>query len=803
MEFNYQFDEFSESFFAGRDYCLLGNGFLRLVVQLKNNFGSSGNAILLNLISSDEYRARRFLLLAHHAFKEMPSCVSVRHEGRFFCADSRQIGTDSLHYELLFEDGVPTLKIAWEALYELSRDETPRITDEQIEDVALAPGNIGLASGGPSTERPRVPLRVEERLWCPAGVPAVVREVTVTNAGKRGVTGLAAWHFLAPNKLFLPDARYLAGPDIAASGYWGGARQFLGLAALDGRTRHVVAEYPGAIDLAADGRDARGPSGGRDARGRSTRRSAQRLENPFMGPHLGAGVSLPTLAPGKSAVARFAIVYGKTEKEMTRAGRGLRGSLSAARRRTTAGSDGQTSIVTGDERLDRLYCMAKAGIRASVSGHEKPGRINAGILQYDAEWSRDHDFIAAAAAMNGQHDIARDILRYALANLMDDKGHCFCGAAWQGGDRDYQIDTNGIRLWAVWLYTAFTGDERVARDHWPRVRALVDVFFDPIRWVPEARMLASTRDCWERWRNCGLLPGFELEHQLWASIGLAKAGELAAVVGETSLAGRCRKRSEQVWQAVLSHPRFALVHGGRFMKRRTLDGAIQKTANAYRGARTGYLEPDSSELQPIISGLVDPDSACARATLRAMEALWNQGGLWKGGGYTRYNITSDPEPASGPWPGVTLMVARAALAARQWDTWKRAMDWIYRSAAPTWTLFEHYDFAAADKKNRRWYRGGIIPWLSFAEPSMLMVQDMLGFRADLEGFSLQPILPPGIRSVDARVPWRGKRVSIHVRGSGRTCRSVMVDGTPSGAFDSRGTRFLAAEAPAKVEMVFG
>ncbi len=149
MEFNYQFDEFSESFFCGRDYCLLGNGYLRLVVQLKNNFGSSGNAILLNLISSDEYRARRFLLLAHHAFKEMPSCVAVRHEGQFYVADSRQIGTDSLNYELAFDGGVPSLVVRWKARYQLSRDTTPRITDEQIEDVALAPGNIGLAAKGP------------------------------------------------------------------------------------------------------------------------------------------------------------------------------------------------------------------------------------------------------------------------------------------------------------------------------------------------------------------------------------------------------------------------------------------------------------------------------------------------------------------------------------------------------------------------------------------------------------------------------------------------------------------------------
>src|SRR5512136_1648695 len=98
MEFNYQFDEYSENFFCGRDYCLLGNGFLQVIAQLKNNFGASGNAVLLNMISADEYRSRRFWLLSHHAFKEMPSCVAIRSGGRLYCADSRQIGTKTLSY---------------------------------------------------------------------------------------------------------------------------------------------------------------------------------------------------------------------------------------------------------------------------------------------------------------------------------------------------------------------------------------------------------------------------------------------------------------------------------------------------------------------------------------------------------------------------------------------------------------------------------------------------------------------------------------------------------------------------------
>jgi len=81
MDFNWQFDEYAESFFSGRDYCFLGNGFLHVLVQLKNNLGATGNPVLLDLISADEYRSRRYWLLAHHAYKGVPTCVAVRTGG--------------------------------------------------------------------------------------------------------------------------------------------------------------------------------------------------------------------------------------------------------------------------------------------------------------------------------------------------------------------------------------------------------------------------------------------------------------------------------------------------------------------------------------------------------------------------------------------------------------------------------------------------------------------------------------------------------------------------------------------------
>jgi hypothetical protein len=185
-----------------------------------------------------------------------------------------------------------------------------------------------------------------------------------------------------------------------------------------------------------------------------------------------------------------------------------------------------------------------------------------------------------------------------------------------------------------------------------------------------------------------------------------------------------------------------------------------------------------------------------------MEKLWNQDGLWTCGGYTRYNVTSDPESSSGPWPGVTLMVARAAVATGQWDVFTRAMDWIERIASPTWTMFEHFDYAAKDRTNRRWYRGGIIPWLSYAEPSMLFVNDLLGFRPTLDRVAIQPRLPPHLARMSARVRYRGRPVEIEIVNRGSTCRSVTLNGKTQDTFDARGATFAPFDGPARVEMVF-
>jgi hypothetical protein len=820
VEFNYQFDEYCERFFAGRDYCLLGNGYLQCLVQLKGNFNAEGNAALLNLICADEYRSRPFWLLSHHAYKETPSCTAVKVGRRLYVCDNRQVGTPDLDYALCFEEHIPELRLRYRLRHELKARLAFTLAASDMEQVALAAGGAAMAAEqgeeqGRRAEAPVERIEVEERLWCPVGLPLLFREMKVRNAGGTRLEGVELWAFLAPNRLFLPDARIVDRGHMALSGYWGGAPQFLGLGCVEQGARTLVAEYPGAVELALEP-------------GRGVPAEAERLRNPPMGVHLAVGLPCPPLAPGGTAGARFFYAYGRSggearrvatrarrEAPPQRAGSELREAGAAPghrgaglRERTRRYWQELTRIETGSEPLDSFYRAAQAGIRAAVSAYGRPGRINSGIWHYDSEWSRDNDFVALAAALNGQLELSRQVLGYALSELTDERGSCACGASWEGRELDYQVDTNGLRLYALWSYLVMSGDESVLREHWPKVRAMAELLLEPRRYrehngatVP---LILGKRDCWERWEACGLQPGYELHYQFWASAGLVRAARLAAAIGAQKEARRWGRQGEAIWRAALEHPLYALVHEGRLCKRRGLDGSVQLTARGYRGFPTGYLEPDASELFPLLFGGLDPRGPVAVSTVRAMEALWNQDGLWRGGGHTRYHLSSDPEPTSGPWPGITTLVARACLRTRQLDTFRSCMQWLLDTAQPTYTTFEHHDYVARGKGDHRFYRAGIIPWLAFAEPSFLFVRDLLGFEPEDEGFSLRPNLPPELPELRASLRYRGVPVTVSVTARGdpaqAVVRGVTANGREHGRFDERGAQFPVPREPLRITL---
>ncbi|MGZ5478342.1 MAG: hypothetical protein ACXWGZ_02000, partial [Candidatus Aminicenantales bacterium] len=157
---------------------------------------------------------------------------------------------------------------------------------------------------------------------------------------------------------------------------------------------------------------------------------------------------------------------------------------------------------------------------------------------------------------------------------------------------------------------------------------------------------------------------------------------------------------------------------------------------------------------------VDPESRLSLKTLASMETLWNQG--WTGGGYGRYNVSSEPD-SPGPWPFASVFVARAALEAGRPRTTRRVLDWLGRVPGPSpASWFEFY----GPRPVPPYPQVGIIPW-TWAELIFLFVHHMLGIRPGEEFLGLQPKLIPGVERMEGDLPLRGGRLEFDVRRARR------------------------------------
>jgi hypothetical protein len=224
-------------------------------------------------------------------------------------------------------------------------------------------------------------------------------------------------------------------------------------------------------------------------------------------------------------------------------------------------------------------------------------------------------------------------------------------------------------------------------------------------------------------------------------------------------------------KAMLKDERFSLIENGVFIKRRGLDGEVQREVRPDThaslppetplfGPGRHLLDPDTSAALPVAWEFVDPAGRLATKTLASMETLWNQ--RWKGGGYGRYNVTSEPD-SPGPWPFASLFVARAALEAGDPQATRRVLDWLGRlpgSQAGSW--FEFY----GPRPVPPYPQVGIIPW-TWAELVFLFVHHMLGARPGDGWLGLHPKLLPGLDRMEGDLPLRGGRLELSVRRARR------------------------------------
>ena len=423
----------------------------------------------------------------------------------------------------------------------------------------------------------------------------------------------------------------------------------------------------------------------------------------------------------------------------------------------------RSSIQFGNDLLDSLWTRCRSQLTGSLAAS---GRVDASIWQYNREWVRDQSSVALGLLLMGDRDGAGRIVRRLLHEFVTPQGSTLDSSEARAND-EAELDQNGVLLQALHQYVLWTGDLDLAASSWERVVAIAEYPLRP-EFATPGGLLANRREYWERHQIHGIEKGFELAYQVFVSIGLAAAADLASRLGHTREATKWSKAAAALRTAVLTENGRGLVDNGVLFKRRRLDGSIQREivplADAHlppivplAAAGSHPLDPDSAAALPIAHGFVAPESPLAAATLDQLEMLWNQD--WTSGGYGRYHVASEPD-SPGAWPVASVFVARAAVDAGRPETAWRVLRWLDElPGAPAGSWFEFMGPRAAPP----FPQVGILPW-TWAELVLLLVQHVIGVRPNLAltpaQLEVRPRLLPGLDGVSARIPFNRGTLSI-------------------------------------------
>ncbi len=764
------------------DQHLLGNGLIQAVIQITKD-PAARNAVVVHLMNPDRFEGRDKTdsLTYHQQLGPEYTFAAVVTDDGIHLPNPRQTASD-LQYGLRVDEGVPTF---W-ATYPLEYTFT--------------------------SQRSRTAFSISETMFVPEGSSALLRRITVKNTKSIESSSARLVVTLTPNQELFPRAHHRTDADVSVATS-SDADEAISFAVLNTDAVHMVTEFPGPLEAIVDGNF--GTNSSDDDTWVVPKESYSNYPLLPVSPHLGAmlayEIDLGQVAPGESHTVDICYGYGATEDEAINTAKELRsiGYDKAVTLSTETWSNLNT-IDFGDANLTTFYGAVRSGLHASVA---KSGRMNAGIWGYNSEWVRDSSGACVGATLSGQHEIARSMLRRLLEDLVDDDGMTFGEARFYSRD-EAELDQNGELLYAVWQYWVHSRDDAFIRDHWDRIKAVAELPIQPDFWVEEAQMVQSTRDIRERdLSRHGLEPGFDLGHQMWVTVGLAKAADIAEALEESDASTRWRSKSNAIWDAVLSHPKFALIEDDYFMFRRTLDGAFQRHAKAsvyiHRPSaepmtqmyprnlyRESELEPSAFEAWPIALGLVDPQSTLAHRTLTRMEALWND--EWDFGGYGLQNANSEISKA-GAWFMSFYMITQAAVEAEHWDTVKRNLEWVMNTQDGRGYMWWEYRDADPDRQIDH----GVIPWLSFGEAATLLVRNILGFQPLPDGILIRPRLVPGTGTVSASLRIGGHTLNVTINNGGRDVVRATIDGEPHPIGSSDGLLLSVPEADARVEIWTG
>jgi len=450
--------------------------------------------------------------------------------------------------------------------------------------------------------------------------------------------------------------------------------------------------------------------------------------------------------------------------------------------------------------LNHLYHACRRQLQAVISAR---GRCDSGYWQYNLEWTRDQAMIVQALLFTGQWEIARTMLERLLTEFVTEAGDTIDSSR-QRPPAEVELDQNGVLLHTLQFYCDWTGDLELIRRHWERICAITDFPLRPVFRHPEVFLLHNQREYWERHGLHGIEDGMELMYQFYPAVGLRSAAHLAALLDDQARAHRWQEAAAAITQAMLLDPKYRLLAEGHFIKRRRVNGEVQRetilrepesfpASIPLRQPGPHFLDPDAAAALPIALEFIDPRGELAQKTLAHLEGLWNTN--WSCGGYGRYHYTSEPD-SPGPWPFASLFIARAYFEAGNDEKVWRVLNWLMTAPggkAGTW--FEFY----GPRPIPPCPQVGIIPW-TWAEVLIFFIYHLLGVRPSWQHLRLRPRLLVGMNRMETEFRVRNIRLKMNIeRVQDVHAQGLWMNGQ-SRAFSPEGITLPWPEGDSSLEM---
>lgn len=467
-------------------------------------------------------------------------------------------------------------------------------------------------------------------------------------------------------------------------------------------------------------------------------------------------LSSPPLEPGESCSLHLA--RGILEETPAPGGRS---SFPAAPNRPAPA----LHIQGGDPLIQSLALKVTAGLPGMIA---EDGTMNAGIFEYGRQWVRDTANTALGALHLGYASLSSGAIERIFEDMVDSSGTTMVANTFENPDLE-QFDQMGEVLHLLRCHRDWTGDSSLIRRYREKILCLVERPLQPI-FRDNTGMVHNRREFWER----TFTDGYELAYQIYLILGLREAATLAGDLGVPEKREVWLEEADRVLHAMLHHPRFALVHEGRLLKRRDRDGnptflvdrnpkAVSDSPSATETVHA--LDPDATMALPFALGILSPDHPLARATLDRLELLKNA--RWSGGGYERYHSSSQIDQP-GPWTFATAFILRAQHEAGRFEECRENLAWLDSSAGgPTGTWFEEIPINRSQMQ-----KCGLLPWTS-AEIALFLVRHYLGIHFQEGKMVLRPRIFQGTEALQAEIPFPHGTLLLQFDSSGPFQRAYL------------------------------